>query len=120
MTENKSRWADVFRHLKKEGFDVRSPGQSIGVCKGKYIVVKFDGETEHGSFSTNDTFYGLLCYVPKNKYSEIDAFVREVQKSMKKMEPMIRPTNEISSSYYDDKFEAWYVSIGYKNYKRRM
>lgn len=117
---NESRWADIFRHLKSEGFDVRSPGQTVGTCKDKYIVVKFNGETQHGEFSTNDTLYGLLCYVPSNKYSEIDAFVREVQKSMSKLKPMILPTNEISSSYFDEKFNAWYVSIGYKNYKRRI
>ena len=58
--------------------------------------------------------------MPSNRYSEIDSFVREVQKSMKKMEPMILPTNEISSSFFDEKFNAWYVSIGYKNYKRRI
>lgn len=117
---NNSRWADIFRHLKTDGFDVRSPGQSVGECKDKYIIVKFDGESQHVNFSTNDTFYGLLCYVPNNRYSEIDEFVREVQKSMKKLEPMVRPTNEVSSSFYDDKFNAWYVSIGYKNYKRRL
>lgn len=118
--ENNSRWADIFRHLKLEGFDVRPPGQTVGQCKNRYIVVKFNGESQHGNFSTNDTFYGLLCYVPSNRYSEIDSFVREVQKSMKKMEPMILPTNEISSSFFDEKFNAWYVSIGYKNYKRRI
>ena len=120
MDKNESRWADIFRHLKNKGFDVRPPGQTTGVCKGRYIVVKFNGENEHGNFSTNDTFYGLLCYVPQNNYSDIDCFVRDVQRAMKELEPMILPTNEISCSYFDDKLNAWYVSIGYKNYKRRI
>ena len=118
MEEN--RLQDIFVHLKNEGFDVRTPGTSVGECKSKYIVIKFNGEAQHGRFSTNDTFYGLLCYVPVTQYSKIDSFVREVQKSMKKIEPMIMPTYEVSSSFYDENVKAYYVSIGYKNYKRRQ
>lgn len=115
-----SKWGEIFKHLKSQGFDVRSPGQSNGDCKSKYIVVKFDGETGHGEFSTNDTIYSLLCYVPKDRYSMIDDFIREVQKSMKQLEPMIKSNNEVSSSFYDDNFKAYYVSLTYKNYKRRI
>ena len=120
MANSENRWQDIFKHLKEHNFDVRSPGISKGDCTNKYVVVKFGGETSHGSFSTNDTYYDLLCYVPKERYSQIDSFVREVQKCMKDMEPMIIPTNEVSPSYYDDNFKAHYVSIGYKNYKRRL
>lgn len=118
MEEN--RLQDIFVHLKKEGFDVRTPGNSIGECKGKFVVVKFDGESQHMNFSTNDTFYSLLCYVPQKQYSKIDTYIREIQKSMKKMEPMIMPTHEITSSFFDDNVKAWYVKISYKNYKRRL
>ena len=34
---NKSRWQDIFLHLKKEGSDVHSPGTKIGECTSKYV-----------------------------------------------------------------------------------
>ena len=38
MSEN--RWQDIFLHLKKEGFDVYSPGIKLGECESEYLVVK--------------------------------------------------------------------------------
>ena len=112
-----SRWQDIFSHLKKEGFDVYSPGQKVGECTKPYIVVKNNGGNKHSSFSTDNILYSVLCYVPINNYSELEPYVNKVKKSMKKLEPMILYNNSQSPSFLDDSIKAHQVSIEYKNYR---
>lgn len=111
-------WETIFEHLKKDGFDVYSPGTKKGECKSKYIVVKVGGGSGT-SFSTDQTYYDVMMYVPDNRYSELDNFVSDVKKSMKKLYPLVKPTGEETPSYYDDTYKAHMVSVVYSNYKKR-
>lgn len=113
-----SRWQDIHLHLKKAGFDVYSPGIKAGDCTKAYIVLKNDGSTKHISFSTDVDLYSILCYVPKNKYSELEVMVQEVKRTMKELQPMILPYGSQTPSYYDDSYKAHMISIQYKNYKK--
>lgn len=113
-----SRWQDIFLHLKNEGFDVYSPGTKIGECTSEYLVIKNDGSSKHVSFSTDVDLYAVMCYVPKEKYSALEPLVQMVKKSMKELEPMIKPYGSQTPSYYDDSVKAHMVSIEYKNYKK--
>ena len=110
-------WQTIFRHLKKDGFEVYSPGTKQGECKSRYIVIKSGGGSGT-QFSTTVSYYDIMLYVPKNKYSELDGFILEVKRSMKKLFPMLKPTGEETSSYYDDNYKAHMVSIVYSNYKK--
>lgn len=113
-----SRWQDIFLHLKNAGFDVYSPGVKVGECESEYLVIKNDGSSKHVSFSTDVDLYAVMCYVPKQKYSTLEPFVQKVKKSMKELEPMIKPYGSQTPSYYDDSVKAHMVSIEYKNYKK--
>ena len=113
-----SRWQDIFSHLKKSGFDVYSPGSKVGECTSEYLVVKNDGSSKHASFSTDVDFYAVMCYVPKERYSLLEPLVQRVKKSMKELEPMIKPYGSQTPSYYNDGFKAHMISIEYKNYKK--
>lgn len=113
-----SRWQDIFLHLKNQGFDVYSPGTKTGECTSEYLVVKNDGSSKHVSFSTDVDLYAIMCYVPKEKYSALEPLVQMVKKSMKELEPMIKPYGSQTPSYYDDSVKAHMVSIEYKNYKK--
>jgi len=113
-----SRWQDIYLHLKKAGFNVYSPGIKTGECTKEYLVVKNDGSSKHASFSTDNDFYAVMCYVPRNKYSTLEPLVQRVKEAMKDLEPMILPYGTQTSSYYDDSFKAHMVSIEYKNYKK--
>ena len=116
MADN--RWQDIFLHLKSKGFEIYPPSTKVGECLSKYIVVKNDGSSVHTSFSTNVDLYAVMCYVPKQRYSELVTFVNDVRKGMKEMEPMIYEYGTQTPSYYDDTFKAHMVSIAYKNYKK--
>lgn len=113
-----SRWQDIFLHLKKAGFDVYSPGVKVGECADEYIVVKNDGSSKHTSFSTDVDMYAVMCYVPKDKYSQLEPLVQRVKEKMKELEPMIFPYGTQTPSYYDDGYKAHMISIEYKNYKK--
>ena len=113
-----SRWKDISLHLKIKGFDVHSPGTKTGDCMNKYIVVKNNGSSKMAGFSTDVDLYSIMCYVPKDKYSQLEPFVQEVKKAMKELEPMILPYGSQTPSFYDDSFKAHMVSIEYKNYKK--
>lgn len=113
-----SRWQDIFVHLKNAGFEVYSPGVKTGECISEYLVVKNDGSSKHSSFSTDVDLYAVMCYVPKDRYSSLETFVRRVKNVMKELEPMILPYGSQTPSYYDDSLKAHMVSIEYKNYKK--
>lgn len=113
-----SIWQDIVVHLQADGFDVYSPGMKVGECVSPYIVVKNDGSTRHASFSTDVDFYAIMCYVPRTAYSTLEPLVQSVKKSMKGLEPVLRPYGIQSTSYYDDTFKAHMISIEYKNYKK--
>ena len=113
-----SRWQDIFLHLKKAGFKVYPPGTKTGECLFEYVVIKYNGSSKHNSFSTDVDLYSIMCYVPKEKYSELEPFVKKVKEEMKGLEPMILKQGSQTPSYYDDSYKAHMVSIGYKNYKK--
>lgn len=115
-----SRWQDITTHLKKCGFDVHSPGVKIGECTSEYIVVKNDGSSKHGSFSSDVDLYSVMCYVPKQKYSTLELMVQDVKRAMKTLEPMVLPYGTQTPSYYDDSVKAHMISIEYKNYKKLL
>lgn len=113
-----SRWQDIFLHLQTSGFDVYPPGVKVGECTEEYIVVKNDGSARHSGISTDDDFYAVMCYVPKQSYSSLEPMVQRVKSAMKELEPMILPQGSQTPSYYDDSYKAHMISIEYKNYKK--
>lgn len=115
----KSQWEQLFLFLKEKGFSVFSPGQKIGKCTEPYIVVKYDGATQHFTYSTDDDIYTIYCYVPKLNYSLLDGLKQSVKIAMKEMFPQFIPTGYIAGSIYQEDIEAHVTSIEYKNHKKR-
>ena len=111
-------WETIFEHLKKDGFDVYSPGTKRGECLSPYIVVKNNGSSAHTSFSTDVDLYTIMCYVPKMKYSTLEPMLQKVKGCMKELAPMVIPYGQQTPSYYDDDVKAHMVNIEYKNYKK--
>ena len=116
----KSRWQDIYAHLKSKGFEVYPPGVKTGECMRQYIIVKNDGSNRLTSFSTDDDLYSVMCYVPQQAYSKLEPFVQEVKKVMKDLEPMILPYGTQTPSYYDNDYKAHMISIEYKNHKKNL
>lgn len=113
-----SRLQDLYRHLKSKGFEVYLPAIKSGECISPYIVLKNDGSTKHPSFSTNNDLYSIMCYVPKQSYSQLEPMLMSVKNAMKELVPLFHPNGQETPSYYDDNIKAHMVSIEYVNYKK--
>lgn len=113
-----SRLKDMYNHLKSKGHDVYFPGQKVGDCKSKYIVVKNDGSYQHANFSTDRDMYAILCIVPVNKYSELEPLVQNIKRDMKDIYPLFMQYGQQTPSQYDDTIKAHYITIEYENYKK--
>lgn len=115
-----SRWADIYTHLKKEGFNVFSPGIAAGECTEPYVVVKMDGSTKLNAASTDEDRYVILCYVPEQQYSKLEPLVQSIKKAMVDLKPMIMPYGQQTASYHDDETKSHMVSITYRNNKKML
>ncbi len=114
-----SRWQDIYNHLKMN-YEVFTPAQKIGDCYSRYIVVKNDGATKHNTFSSIVENYSVMCYIPKNEYSQLEIFVQEVKAAMDELKPLVIFTGVQTPSFYDEQIKAHMVSLGYINYKKMI
>lgn len=117
MADN-SRWKDIFRHLKQVGYAVYSPGQKKGECTSPYLVIRDAGASKAMGISSTIQLYEILIYLPENQYSRIEEYVRETEKAMDGMWPMLRPTHFKTTPFYDEQIKGWMTSIQYQNYQK--
>lgn len=119
MAENvKSIWQILYDHLTAEGFDVYSPGQHLGECRAKYVVLKDAGAARLNSYSTDACLYDFMCYVPATQFSSLEPYVTEVKAALKKLFPLIKPTGFQSPSFLDDANNSQMISVQYSNYRK--
>lgn len=118
MNHADTRIKDIFLFLKSKNFEVYFPAEKVGECRSNYIVVKDATTSKIGDYSSTVTYYDLMCYVPKDKFSSLAGFVEEVKEAMKELVPMIKPTYTETQSFYDDSIKAHMSSVQYKNYRK--
>lgn len=117
MAENRQK--DIFLSLKKQGFEVYFPGQHVGDCLTKYVVVKQGVTSKLPGFSTMVRYFNILCYVPKDFAPSLMDFVQEVQNAMLDLSPMIKFNDTMQEPYFDDSVNGWLMSIEYINYYKQ-
>ena len=114
--ETKNVWEIISDTLKNNGWDVFPPGTKKGECKNKYVVLKQDGSSQVGSFSSQFDYYMFLLYVPSNEYSKLGTYERQLKELIaKELFPLIIPTGQKMSDYYDDNYKAHLRTILYRN-----
>lgn len=99
--------------LSEDGTDVYFPLQKMGECEKQYIVVKYDGAIDLDSVSSDRPIYTILCYVPRDNYSNLEKFVIETKQKMKKCFPIVMYTGNETPSFYDETYKAHMVSFQY-------
>ena len=110
-----SQWKTIYRHLKTQGFSVYSPGQHQGECTESYVVIRSSTSTAKLLFTSHTDVYDIMCYVPRDKYSNLEDYVMSVKQAMKSLYPTLIPTQNETASYYDDQVKGHMVSIEYRN-----
>ena len=113
-----SRWQDIYLHLKNNGIDVYAPGYHKGECTAPYVVLKDDGESRYGQYSSTQNLYSAMCYVPGNSYTALEPFVDRVEGLLDGLYPMIRSVHYRTPSFYDDTVKGYMISTQYVNYRK--
>lgn len=115
-------WKIVQKALIDAGIDTYAPSTKTGDCKDFYAVLKFDGATQIGQFSSEKHYYTLLCYAPRKKYVQLLDFVRHCKEVMARepIFPMLMPTGIETPSFYDDTVNAYMISVQYRNNVRNI
>lgn len=112
-----NRAQDIFLFLKRKGYSVYFPAQKLGECTEPYVVVKVGTTSQVLNYSSTQTFYDIICYVPHDQYSTLETFVDGVVEAMKGLRPMLKPTYDRTQPYLDTKANAFMSSVKYINYR---
>ena len=111
-------FAQIYKHLKNNGFDVYSIGQHEGICTSPYIVVKENGESEVVGTSLVNNVVELLIYYPIGKYSELSSYKKRILDVMK-YQKGVRRIIEAMPTIIDDDKKAYMTSFTYKKIKKK-
>lgn len=110
-------WEITQKALIDAGIDTYAPAQKKGDCKAPYCVLKDDGAAQIWNFSSEYHYYTLLCYVPRNQYPKLLDYVQHVKEVMAEdpIFPMLMPVGTETPSYFDDTYNAYMISVQYRN-----
>ena len=111
-------FAQIYKHLKNNGFDVYSIGQHEGICTNPYIVVKENGESEIVGTSLTNDIVELLIYYPVGTYSKLNEYKQSVLYTMKLLKGIRRVIDPMPTIIDDDK-KAYMTSFTYKKTKTK-
>lgn len=111
-------FAQIYKHLKNNGFDVYSIGQHKGICTNPYIVVKENGESEIVGTSLTNDIVELLIYYPVGTYSKLNEYKQSVLYTMKLLKGIRRVIDPMPTIIDDDK-KAYMTSFTYKKIKTK-
>lgn len=112
----KTVWEQIFDALQRSGYEVYPPALKSGECLSEYIVVKGDGSSQTGTYSSETAYYTVMLYVPKNEYTRLLRFKKEVKDVFaRELYPMLIPTGQETPDFFDDTVKAHMVSLTYRN-----
>lgn len=102
--------------LKEEKVITYPPATKKGECKEPYVVLKQDGGSKIGSFSSERVYYRFMIYVPRSMYSNLEYYESIVKNVIDtKLYPMLMPTGQKETDYYDDNLNAHLRTFLYSN-----
>lgn len=107
-------WKKIFKKLTDLGYDVYPPGVKNEECKDIYVVVKNDGGSRLGDFSSQQILYDFLIYTPRNRYDEIEDFIQKIKKDINVSVPELFDTGQQTPPFYDEEIAAYMVSFLYR------
>lgn len=104
-------WQVIFQHLQEQGFDVYALGQHKGVCISPYIVLRNNGTTlVRGA---EQALYELLLYMPVDRLSEFEDYIRKVKLAMNQLYPALKLVVPEDIHYLDEEVRGIMTSLTY-------
>lgn len=102
--------------LNKNKIEAYPPTTKKGRCTSNYVVIKSSGASKIPGYTSEVHYYDVLCYVPQNKYTELEKFKKNVKEVVEKnLFPRLVPTGSESIDYFDEDIGGFMSSIMYKN-----
>lgn len=112
-------YQDIKNALAAAGIDVRLPGAKPGICKEPYVVVQENGTYPYAAFyRLGYTLITVHCYVPLQRYTDLEALVSRVKAALVPLSPDLRPTGNRGIDSINDTFKAHESSVEYMIQKR--
>lgn len=104
-------WQAIFQHLQEQGFDVYALGQHKGVCGSPYIVLRNNGTTL--GRGAEQALYELLLYMPADRISEFEDYIRKVKLAMNRLYPALKLVIPEDIHYLDEEARGCMTSLTY-------
>lgn len=104
-------WQAIFQHLQEQGFDVYALGQHKGVCGSPYIVLRNNGTTLVRG--VEQALYELLLYMPADRISEFEDYIRKVKLTMNRLYPALKLVIPEDIHYLDEEVRGCMTSLTY-------
>lgn len=102
--------------LKDNKIEAYPPANKKGICTDNYVVVKSSGSSPIPGYTSEVHYYDILCYVPQNKYTELEKFKSRVKEIIdENFFPRLVPTGSETSDFFEDEIKAHMTSVMYKN-----
>ena len=111
----------LYIRLKSFDVDVFFPRQHKGDCIKSYCVLKIQNSSRFDDFSSNIRYIDVLCYTPKDSYTKVLDYQKEIERHISKIqdELMIRSTGTTTTPFFDTAVNGWMTSMLYALYERR-
>lgn len=109
-----SVYEKVFDKIKESNIDVYPPNIHKGEVKDNYVVLLDGGRTQAQTYTSQTVLLDVLCYVPGNRFTDLDVFADSVKKSVNDLFPLVIPTGNETAAFYDDTIRGWMKSIEYR------
>ena len=102
--------------LKENGIDAYPPATKKGECIKEYVVVKNSGASQIGTYSSQVRYTDIMCYVPQNKYTNLEGFKMRVKQIIRdNLYPRVMETGSETTDYFDDEIKGHMVSFMLRN-----
>lgn len=121
MSTDKTIWETVSDTLIEANIDVYPPAIKTDECTAPYAVLKEDGAAQISTFSSEYHYYTLMCYVPKDTYTELARYVKQCKDVISsQLFPLLMPTGLETPAFFDDTVKAHMISVQYRNNVRNI
>ena len=97
--------------MQEQGFDVYALGQHKGVCGSPYIVLRNNGTTL--GRGAEQALYELLLYMPADRISEFEDYIRKVKLAMNRLYPALKLVIPEDIHYLDEEVRGCMTSLTY-------
>lgn len=113
-------YSDIQTTLARAGITVFDPAAKQDICHQPYAVVQNMGSYRYAQ--SDKLVYTLLsvhCYVPLNRYGELDGLIDRVKNALTALAPDLRPMGNEGIHTINDRFRAYESYVQYLVQKYR-